>query len=176
MIANLDEHMALHHAVQSTVLVGSSDNVGESGEGTADVIDLSKDVPAPPENENLLEDAFVDDGLPGVVSTEDCSIPDVDNVSECPEPKDSLAVGKIVLVQKKSLHWPARILGLNGSKCLVKYFDGQGAKCKILNICTYASIKFLSRPYFLLTPYMQGAKCEILHICTRANVKYLSRP
>ena len=41
----------------------------------------------------------------------------------CPEPEDSLAVGNIVLVQKKSLHWPARILGLNGNKCLVKYFD-----------------------------------------------------
>ena len=39
----------------------------------------------------------------------------------------------------------------------------QGAKCKILHICTQASIKFLSRPNFFITPYMQGANCKILH-------------
>ena len=123
MIANLDEHMALHHNVQSSMLGASSDYVGERGEVVSDVIDLSKDVQAPPETENLIENVLVDDGLPDVVSTEDSSIPDVDQVSVVPEPEDSLTVGKIVLVQKKSLHWPARILGLNGNKCLVKYFD-----------------------------------------------------
>ena len=49
----------------------------------------------------------------------------------------------------------------------------QGANCKILHICTRASIKFLSSPNY---PYLQGAKCKILHICTRASIKFLSSP
>ena len=52
----------------------------------------------------------------------------------------------------------------------------QGAKCKILHICTHASIKFLSRANFFITPYMQGAKYKILHIFTRARTMILSRP
>ena len=52
----------------------------------------------------------------------------------------------------------------------------QGAKCKILHICTSASIKFLSRSYIFINPYMQGAECKILHICTHASIKLLSRP
>ena len=52
----------------------------------------------------------------------------------------------------------------------------QGANCKILHICTSASIKFLSRPNFFINPYMQGAKCKILHIYTCASTKILSRP
>ena len=41
----------------------------------------------------------------------------------------------------------------------------QGAKCKILHICTRASIRFLSRHNFFITTHMQGAKWKILHIC-----------
>ena len=52
----------------------------------------------------------------------------------------------------------------------------QGAKCKILHLCTHASIKFLSRSNFFITPYIQGAKYKILHICTRTYTNILSTP
>ena len=34
----------------------------------------------------------------------------------------------------------------------------------------------ISRSYFYITSYLQGAKCKILHICTRASIKFLSSP
>ena len=52
----------------------------------------------------------------------------------------------------------------------------QGAKCKILHICTRASIKFLSSPNFYIIPTCTCAKCKILHICTSASIKLLSSP
>ena len=34
----------------------------------------------------------------------------------------------------------------------------------------------ISRSYFYITSYLQGAKCKILHICTHASIKFLSSP
>merc|ERR1711873_295708 len=47
----------------------------------------------------------------------------------------------------------------------------QSAKCKILHICTHASIKFLSSPNFYIIP---TCKVQSAKSCTFAHVQVLS--
>ena len=111
MIANAENHMRIHETEREitteTLLVD---------EGLVDaVLELEN------ERENTAETLLVDEGpIEEVLELEEAA---TDGASP-------LSIGQIVLVQRKSLHWPAKIAGISSKSCEVIIFDKARTKDK----------------------------------------------
>ena len=112
MIANVENHMRIHETereITTETLLVDEDLVVE------EVLELET------ERENTAETLLVDEGLIGeVLELEEAS---TDGASP-------LSIGQIVLVQRKSLHWPAKIAGISSKSCEVIIFDKARTKDK----------------------------------------------
>ena len=99
MIANVENHMRLHESER---------------ESTIETVVVEDPIEEDLELEEAAADAVVDS---------DPVEEDIELEEAATDATSPLSIGQIVLVQRKSLHWPAKIAGISSKSCEVIIFD-----------------------------------------------------